>query len=210
MLVPVALVFGVLAAALARARQRFDAQAYALVAALAGLASIGLVTWHGFGIAGDPARATWVYAVFALAAPLFGCWFAWHPLVEGTGGRAETRGLAWLGSGLLLAALVQGLAYGGLPIRPACPGSSPLLAHATLTTGAGLALIAAARRGAAIGPDDADFAPSGRAGSRRARSVARSSTARRWRRLARGVRPGHRRARRRRRGDWRPTASGWP
>ena len=144
-LVPIVLAFGAVAAAGVRRGRRLDAQAYALVAALAGLFSLGTVTWLGFGRAGDPAGATWVYLIYAAAATAAGLWFARYPLVEGTSGQADLRVLGWLGSGLLLAALVQGLAFGGLPFRLGLPWVAALLAHATIAAAGSLLL--AGRRG---------------------------------------------------------------
>ena len=134
-LVPIALAFGVVAAAGSRAGRWLDAQAYALVAGLASLLSLGLVTWHGFGVAGDPVGATWAYATFALACPAFGIWWGRFPLVEGSTGGTEARSLSWLGSGLLLATLVQGIVFAGGSVGGTLPWIMALLAHASITTG---------------------------------------------------------------------------
>ena len=138
-LIPITLACAGVAAAGARAGRRLDAQAYALVAALAGLLSLGLATWFGFGVMGDPTGATWVYAAFALGCPAFAAWWGRYPLVEGTTGLVEARGLGWLGSGLLLAALVQGLVYAGWPIAGRLPWIDALLVHASVMMGLALA-----------------------------------------------------------------------
>jgi hypothetical protein len=130
-LVPIVLVFGAVAAAVLRLGRRFEAQAYAMVAALSGLCSLAVVTWSGFGLMGDPSGVAWVYAAYALAAPGFALWSGRHPLVSETSAPAETRVLGWLGSALLLAALVQGIVF-GRPAALALPGVVALLAHAAL------------------------------------------------------------------------------
>ena len=159
-LVPIALVCATVAGVLARARRWLDAQAYALVAALAGLLSLGLVTWHGFGVAGDPVGAAWVYAAFALTAPAFAIWLQRDPLVPGTTGLAEARGLGWLSSGLLLAAFVQGVVFGGWPFQPPLPWIVALLGYATVTMGLNLLLsFASGTRFPDPHGTDADFAP---------------------------------------------------
>jgi hypothetical protein len=142
-LVPLVLLSAVVAGVGLRRGRRLDAQAYALVAALAGLFSLGLVTWLGFGRAGDPAGATWVYGAYALAALAAAAWFGRNPLVAGTSGRRETDVLAWLGAALALAAAVQGIVYGGT-VTPGLPWVVAPLAHATLALAAA-SLIAAAR-----------------------------------------------------------------
>jgi hypothetical protein len=120
-----------------RRGRRSDAQAYALVAGFAAVLSIGLVSWLGFGRTGDPAGATWVYGVYAVTALVAASWFGSNPLVEGGSGDGESKVLAWLGSGLLLAGLVQGLVYrGGLPLG--LPWIVALLAHAAVMVAAGI------------------------------------------------------------------------
>ena len=122
-LLPIVLLYGGAAAAAQRLGRRLDAQAFAVVAALAGTFSLGLVTWYGFSRPGDPAGAAWVYASYALAAMVGAAWFGRNPLVEGTAGVHEARTLGWAASGLLLAALVQALVFGaGSPAWPS-PGS---------------------------------------------------------------------------------------
>ena len=133
-LVPIALGCGVVAAAGSRAGRWLDAQAYALVAGLASLLSLGLATYHGFGLPGDPIGATWIYAAFALACPAFAAWWSRYPLVEGTTGATEARILGWLSSALLLAALVQGIVF-GRSVAGTLLWIMAILTHASITTG---------------------------------------------------------------------------
>ena len=134
-LMPIALAWGVVAAAGSRAGRWLDAQAYAIVAGLASLLSLGLVTWHGFGVPGDPVGATRVYATFALVCPAFAAWWSRYPLTKGSTGATEARSLGWLGSGLLLAALVQGIVFAGRSVGGELPWILALLTHASITTG---------------------------------------------------------------------------
>ncbi|WP_435015630.1 hypothetical protein TA3x_003174 [Tundrisphaera sp. TA3] len=154
-LMPFVLTFGVVAAAGTRAGRRHDAQAFGLVAALAALASLALVTWHGFGRAGDPEGATWVYLGHALIAGASALWLARTP--------ALARGLAGAGSALLLASLMQGLTFGGFPIRPHLPVIVALLGHAALAVLAGLLLTPGGRRAPGVeGEEPAPIRPAGR------------------------------------------------
>jgi len=126
-------------------RRRPEAKALGLVSVLAGLAGLGLVSWHGFGVPRDPTGATWSYVLLASAA-LFGAVVtARRPLFETRRSPGEVPVLAWSGSALLLAALFQGFAFRsadawGLTL----PWSSALLGHATVATG--LAAVAFVRR----------------------------------------------------------------
>ena len=56
------------------------------------------MTWYGFGIKGDPSGVTWVYALDAI-------------LVLTAAAVTGRSRVAWCGSGLVLAALVQGVVY---------------------------------------------------------------------------------------------------
>ncbi|WP_165227335.1 hypothetical protein [Aquisphaera insulae] len=127
---------GVVATASRRGKS-LVAQAYGLVAGLVAAVSIGLVAWHGLGIAGDPTGASWVFAAYAVIAIACAAWFSRWPLFETSGGLAEVRTLAGIGSALSFAALGQGLVFGlrerwGLT----APWLDVLLAHPTLTLGA--------------------------------------------------------------------------
>ena len=75
-------------------RQRSDQFAAGAIAVAA--LSLALVSWQAFGLPGDPAHATWIYASYALAAFL----------TAAISRRAEAT---WNASGLLLAALGGGL-----------------------------------------------------------------------------------------------------
>ena len=132
-LLPLVLLWLAVTAVAQRRGRPLDAQAYALVAGLVATISLGLVAWHGLGRAGDPSGATWVFAAYALVALGSAAWFGRWPLFAATTGLPELRVLTWLGSGLIFAALVQGLVFGardgwGLPV----PWLDVLLAHATL------------------------------------------------------------------------------
>lgn len=151
-LVPITLLFGAVAAAGTRFGRRPDGRAYALVGGLAGILSLGLVTWHGFGRPGDPTNAAWVYAIYAVAALIFAEWFGRFPLLSATDGANETSVLAWLGSTLLLAALVQRLAFRGGTFPADLSLVSALLAHATAAGAVSLVPVTARRRFLPTGP----------------------------------------------------------
>ncbi|QDV32576.1 hypothetical protein [Tautonia plasticadhaerens] len=144
-LLPIALLFQGATLAVLRAGRREEARALSLVAGLAGIASLALVSWHGFAQPGDPVGATWVYAVLAAATLAGSAATARTPLFDAEGSPPEPAGLAWAGSALLLAALVQGFVFRqaeswGLSL----PWSSALLGHATIS--AGLARMGRSRR----------------------------------------------------------------
>lgn len=134
-LVPLVLIFGGTAAAGTRIGRRPDAQAYALIAALAALFSLALVTWHDFGHPGAPIGAAWVYLAYGLTAITAAEWFGRYPLVASAGGTSDARVLAWIGSGLGLAALAQGLVFEGRIAHQHLPWIAAPLAHAALAVG---------------------------------------------------------------------------
>ena len=103
-------------------RRREHAQCLGWSAVGAAAASLALVTWFGFGQPGDPARAAWVYAIYAAAA-----------LAAGTVTR-DGR-ITWLASGLALASLTQYLAF-NYPVDLGLPRAivAALLTHASLAT----------------------------------------------------------------------------
>lgn len=82
------------------ARSRGSGAALAFSGAAAGLAaaSVALVSWFGFGVEGDPFGAAWVYLLYAACFLIAS---ARHP----------HPALAWIGSALLLAAVVQGIVF---------------------------------------------------------------------------------------------------
>ena len=138
-LVPLVLVFSAATASVNRLGRRLDAQALGLVAGLSGLFSLGLVSWYGFGQPGDPVGATWVYGLYAILAFAAAGWFGRFPLSSDLAGPDETRLLGWLGSGLVLSSLIQGLAY----LRPGLvelPWTMALLAHSTASLAGWMAL----------------------------------------------------------------------
>lgn len=102
------------------------ARYFGVAAGINAAASLALVTWYGFGRAGDPHFATWVYLAYGLAALAAARWVL-------------TRALVWSGAALLLTAIVQGLVY-GQPWPLEQPWLISLLIHAT--TFAALAILA--------------------------------------------------------------------
>ena len=76
-----------------------DGVYYAIGAAGVGALSFVLVSLQGFGIAGDPHRIAWVYALFAASA-FYGAW------------RVQRAAASYLGWGLAFLALTQFLHYG--------------------------------------------------------------------------------------------------
>ncbi|MGI9457581.1 MAG: hypothetical protein ACR2NU_13535, partial [Aeoliella sp.] len=119
-LVPLAALFGLAAGLLTRAGRPLDGWWYALAAAVTALVSLALVSWFGFARAGDPSGATWTYLIYALVALAAALWL-------------DRRVLAWFASVLLLAALVQGIAYRLADVvELEQPWVIALLTHATL------------------------------------------------------------------------------
>ena len=117
--------------------RRPDARALAMVASLAGLISLGLIDWLGIGLAGNHWETTWVLGTYALLALASAAWFGRNPLLAGGSGFQELTVLTWLGSGLLLATLLQSALSGTHSLS--LPWTFALLAHATLCAlGAGL------------------------------------------------------------------------
>jgi hypothetical protein len=117
-LVPFAALLGGAAAAMGRRVEhaRFLGWATAAAAAL----SLALVSWFGFGRSGDPAGATWVYAIYAAAALAAAAF-------------TRDRRTTWLASGLCLAALVQSLAFGNwIDLSFSRAGVAAMLTHACL------------------------------------------------------------------------------
>ena len=131
-LTPLVLFFGAASAAGLRVGRRLDAQAYAVVAALAWALSLGLTTLYGFGRRGDPAGVAWIYAVDAIAALAAAGWFGRNPLVERTDGNTAARVLVWIGSGLILLAFVQTSVF-GLSSSGLLSWVTAFLPHATVT-----------------------------------------------------------------------------
>ncbi len=122
------LVLGYAAAALRVGRESSTGRMLGLVSGAIAACSLALTSWFGFGVAGDPERATWVYLVYA-AASLAGAALGRRPL------------LAWLGAGLLLAATFQGIVYGGWPTFDLVdPRATAILTYTTITLALFLAL----------------------------------------------------------------------
>ncbi|MDZ4782386.1 MAG: hypothetical protein SGJ19_19245, partial [Planctomycetia bacterium] len=97
---------------------RETARYFGIAAGFNALASLALVTWFGFARAGDPHHATWVYLFYGVAALAAARW-------------ALPRVLVWVGAALVLAAMIQGLVFGG-HFALTQPWLVALLAHATL------------------------------------------------------------------------------
>ena len=96
-LVALVAVFAGASVLFARFGRRLDGQMYSWLCGAAAVASLLLVTWHGFGRADDHG-ATFVYLIFALSASAL----AW---------RTRRPSLSWTGGILLLIAIVQGFTY---------------------------------------------------------------------------------------------------
>ncbi len=131
-MVPLVLLFAVASGATALKGRRADARAFALVASVAGVFSLALVTWHGFGRLGDPLGATWVYATYGIVAVVCAEWFARHPIYASKTREEEAWVLPWAGSGLVLVALVQGLMFRPVFAYRQLPWVVALLAHASI------------------------------------------------------------------------------
>jgi hypothetical protein len=97
LLAPLVLAYG--AAALV-AMRRGTGACLALATAAAGLAaaSVGLVSWFGFGVPGDPLGAAWIYLLYAA------CFLA-------VAARQRHPALSWIGAALLLASAVQAIVF---------------------------------------------------------------------------------------------------
>lgn len=121
-------VFVLAAFELERRRHEQAGRYYLIVAGLAGIYSLTLLTLYGFGRAGDPYSIAFIYAVYAAGA----FWLAW---------RKRLHALVWMGSVLLLLALVQAL---GPWLGVRFPWQAALLAHASI---AALAAIFSQRAG---------------------------------------------------------------
>ncbi len=110
-----------------RAR-RADALFIAGATSVVACVSLLLVSWFGAGVVGDPLGARWVYAVYAAAALV----------VAGAASRLLPSvgwplGLAWLGSLLTLAAVVEAVVFRWAPVQQwAWPWPAALAAHAGL------------------------------------------------------------------------------
>jgi hypothetical protein len=134
LLVPIVLILGVAATVAGRIGRRFESQAYVLVTLIAGSCSLALVTWNGFGRAGDPGAVAWVYAVYAIIALSFAGIMKKPILVDQEHSLVEAQALAWLGSLLLFTALVQGFVYSGIVPGLALPWVVAFLVHSGLFT----------------------------------------------------------------------------
>jgi hypothetical protein len=151
-LLPAALAFAAGAWALSRRGRTADAQAYGLLAGLAAIVSLVLVSWFSLGSAGDPGGAAWVYAAYALVA-----YFTLLVKCRGDSSSLpasfpDPRHLAGAATGLALLALVQALVFGG-HLHLATPWLAALLTHAALAVGAALLLGVVGRP-----PQDRDIA----------------------------------------------------
>ncbi|MEX0676025.1 MAG: hypothetical protein WD063_03050 [Pirellulales bacterium] len=111
------------AAAAYFARWRVSRSSLALGGAAAGLAavSVALLSWFGFGVAGDPFGAAWVYLIYAA------CFLA-------VAARHYHPAFSWLGSALLVAAVVQGIVFGySQRLGLVHPEVTAILAYCTLS-----------------------------------------------------------------------------
>ena len=116
-------------------RRADDAMAIAISAGGVSALGAGLISWFGFGVAGDPLHATWIYALYGFAACI-------------AAARRRQRDVlaSWLlsiGEALTLAACVQGVVYLAADRWPlASPWATAFALDATL-----MAVAAMARRG---------------------------------------------------------------
>ncbi len=97
-LTPLVALIGLAAFGWTRFGRRDDALSYGAAAAIVAVASVGLVSWFGFAVPGDPSGAAWVYAIYAAVA-----------LITAVPLRRPL--LLWVGTGLMLAALAQAIVY---------------------------------------------------------------------------------------------------
>jgi hypothetical protein len=115
-------VFAVLSEYWLRIERRVEARIYGIASIALGAAAILLMTARGFGRAGDPHQAAWGYAFYAAAAFVI----AW---------RKREAIAAWIGSGLLLLAIVQLFVFKfGGELAPHHPLRLSLLVFASVTT----------------------------------------------------------------------------
>jgi hypothetical protein len=92
---------------------------HGLVAAASAAVSLVLITRFGFAVPGDPAAATWIYAIYAVVAMVAALWAASAPT-------------ACIGGALLQAAFIQAIVFryaGWLQLQQ--PWVVALLAFAT-------------------------------------------------------------------------------
>ncbi|MGH9852482.1 MAG: hypothetical protein ACREBD_21815, partial [Blastocatellia bacterium] len=114
--------FAVLSEYWLRIERKIEARIYGIASIALGAAAILLMTAHGFGRAGDPHHVVWGYAFYAAAAFIL----AWR--------KREAIG-SWIGSGLLLLAIVQLFVFkfgGDLALHH--PMRLSLLVFASVTT----------------------------------------------------------------------------
>jgi len=107
-------------ALLAARRQMLSARFLAIAAGGLMTASVLLVSWFGFGYEGDPLGAGWVYLLYAA-------------IVLGVSARARAHALPWAGAALLLAGVIQEVAFHhSARLQLAHPWIASLLCYATL------------------------------------------------------------------------------
>jgi len=133
-LLPIATALGAIAWLLRRVKRTADSRMYALVAAVAAMASLVLVIVYGFARVGDPHNAVWTLAIYTLAS------FAAAVALD----RADVARVA---SALLLATLVQAIVYRFNPQwQLELPWVAALLAHGSILCAGCFALDRVVRR----------------------------------------------------------------
>jgi hypothetical protein len=135
-LLPLTIVLGGAAGVWAWRKRTTEALCYAVIAGVVAVASLALVTFYGFGYP-DDGGALWVYAIDALCA-LAAARLARKPAI------------AWFGSALLLAAMLQGIVFKHIGVLGlGHPWLTALLAHAVVD----LAIALVARRSCQVSRD---------------------------------------------------------
>jgi hypothetical protein len=122
-----AVIFGAVAGLWQRVQRTIEAICYGGLAGLATVASLALITWFGFSHVED-GGATWIYALYAVAALAAARATGWPQL-------------SWIGSALLLAAIIQGLVFryaGSLELQH--PWIAALTVHSVLAMVAGICI----------------------------------------------------------------------
>ncbi|MBS1791964.1 MAG: hypothetical protein JST85_29930 [Acidobacteria bacterium] len=114
--------FGIAAELWRRANRREETHFYEIAAVVSGAISLLILTWHGFGRAGDPQQLTLVYSFYAAAAFVI----AWH---------RDQFISSWVGLSLSLLTILQTFAFKfAYQLAPYHPVRLTMLTFASLTT----------------------------------------------------------------------------
>jgi hypothetical protein len=130
--------FGAAAETWRRFERRPESRLYEFATGCAAFFSLLILTWHGFGRAGDPGELALVYFFYAAAA-LAVAWYR-NQFVA-----------SWIGLFLALLALIQAFVFKfGYALAPHHPTRLSLLVYASLTTVAAVALRNSGEKGTRI------------------------------------------------------------